>query len=135
MGKLPEHRKVERVHVLDAHPSLAAGLSEDELAAARRYAVADVAKLPPGTYNLSHGDLAELVGAQRPSVSVALKRLAEDELVKRASDSGWMLSHEPPSELRDMRPYKVSAIRAAAAPSADGGPEIEEDFERLVASG
>lgn len=52
---------------------------------------------------LSHSDLAELVGAARPSVSVALKQLADDGLVWRHDDHTWMLSREPPGELRDMR--------------------------------
>jgi CRP/FNR family transcriptional regulator, cyclic AMP receptor protein len=53
---------------------------------------------------LSHSDLAELVGAARPSVSVALKQLADDGLVWRNDTDGtWMLSREPPGELRDMR--------------------------------
>lgn len=73
---------------------------------------------------LSHADLAELVGAQRPSVSVALKRLADSGLIRRAPDNGWLLTHEPPSELRDMRVPK----RPAAA-------DDDRVFERLVASG
>ncbi len=53
---------------------------------------------------LGHADLAELVGAARPSVSTALKELAARGQVWR-SETGrtWMLSMEPPEELRDMR--------------------------------
>jgi CRP-like cAMP-binding protein len=62
---------------------------------------------PEGTHvplPLSHSDLAELVGAARPSVSVALKQLSEEKLVWRnEADGSWMLSREPPGELRDMR--------------------------------
>lgn len=64
---------------------------------------------PEGTHvplPLSHADLAELVGAQRPSVSVALKRLSDAGLVGRAADNTWLLSLDPPSELRDMRERK-----------------------------
>ncbi len=92
---------------------------------------------PEGTHVplvLSHADLAELVGAQRPSVSVALKRLADDGLVRRAGDNGWLLSHEPPSELSDMRAHNDSPNGAAAA-SRDDGSGDDEGFERLVASG
>jgi CRP-like cAMP-binding protein len=75
---------------------------------------------PEGTHvplPLSHSDLAELVGAARPSVSVALKQLAEDGLVWRhSSDGSWMLSREPPGELRDML-----ARQAVAA-----GDELDE---------
>jgi CRP-like cAMP-binding protein len=52
---------------------------------------------------LSHSDLAELVGAARPSITAALGELAERGLVRRTSDRAWMLSKEPPNELRDMR--------------------------------
>jgi CRP/FNR family cyclic AMP-dependent transcriptional regulator len=89
---------------------------------------------PEGTHvplALSHADLAELVGAQRPSVSVALKRLADDGLVRRARDNGWLLSHEPPSELSDMRAHKDSPT--AAAEDRDDDPE-DEGYPRLVAS-
>lgn len=95
---------------------------------------------PEGTHvplALSHADLAELVGAQRPSVSVALKRLTDAGQVRRASDNGWLLSHEPPSELRDMRARKGSAGGPAAdEESADDGPEDgDEGVEPLAASG
>jgi CRP/FNR family transcriptional regulator, cyclic AMP receptor protein len=67
---------------------------------------------PDGTHvplPLSHSDLAELVGAARPSVSVALKQLADDGLVWRnEADGTWMLSREPPGELRDMRERRSS---------------------------
>jgi DNA-binding IclR family transcriptional regulator len=53
---------------------------------------------------LSHSDLAELVGAARPSVSVALKQLSDAGLVWRnEADGTWMLTREPPTELCDMR--------------------------------
>lgn len=55
---------------------------------------------------LSHADLAELIGAARPSVSVALKRLADNRRVWRnQSDRTWLLCHEPPDEVRDIRGY------------------------------
>jgi CRP-like cAMP-binding protein len=274
MTKFPDRPSVERVRLLDEDPSLAAGLSEEQLAGARRYAVADVVELTRGTYNprglfgssgllgllvldgmvirqvavgdrhcgelvgpgavlrpwddfgqvaplpfevswrvlketrlaqldrrflativhwpdlietftaraterahtlafnvaihclrhvhlrllallwhladrygrvtpdgthvplaLSHADLAELVGAQRPSVSVALKRLANDGQVRRAADNGWLLSHEPPAELRDMRARKKSDPGALAPAGADAGPPSDEGLERLVARG
>jgi CRP-like cAMP-binding protein len=53
---------------------------------------------------LSHSDLAELVGAARPSVSGALKELAQQGLVRRdEANRGWLLGREPPDEVRDMR--------------------------------
>lgn len=96
---------------------------------------------PEGTHvplPLSHADLAELVGAQRPSVSVALKRLANAGLVRRAEDNGWLLSHEPPSELRDMRTRTSGP--AGGDPddedsAADGPDDDEEDLEPAAANG
>jgi CRP-like cAMP-binding protein len=67
---------------------------------------------PEGTHvplPLSHSDLAELVGAARPSVSVALKQLSNDGVVWRNADGTWMLTREPPGELRDMRERRTEA--------------------------
>lgn len=47
---------------------------------------------------LTHHTLAELVGARRPSVSVALGRLARRGRVRRV-ESGWLLERELPTEL------------------------------------
>lgn len=59
---------------------------------------------------LSHSDLAELIGVARPSVSLSLKELAEKGLVWRnRDDRTWVLSTEPPRELRDMRERRVTA--------------------------
>jgi CRP/FNR family transcriptional regulator, cyclic AMP receptor protein len=59
---------------------------------------------------LSHADLAELVGAARPSVSAALRELADKGLVQRSqTDRGWILTREPPTELRDMRRARTAA--------------------------
>lgn len=45
---------------------------------------------------LSHGVLANLVGARRPSVSRALKDLERAGTVARRSDGTWWLGREPP---------------------------------------
>lgn len=62
---------------------------------------------------LSHGDLAELIGSRRPSVSSRLARLSDAGQVRRRSDRTWLLCGEPPSEVRDMR------IRAQGLPDPD----------------
>ncbi|MFZ0976815.1 MAG: Crp/Fnr family transcriptional regulator [Solirubrobacteraceae bacterium] len=60
---------------------------------------------------LTHEDVAELVGAQRPSVSARLSALsARGELVRRA-DRTWLLPGNPPAELRDSR-ASATAVRA-----------------------
>lgn len=59
---------------------------------------------------LSHADLAELVGAARPSVSTALKDLSEKGQVwRREGERTWMLAPDPPEELRDMRRHQQLA--------------------------
>ncbi len=45
---------------------------------------------------LSHELLAQLVGAQRPSVSRALKELERAKVVARRPDGSWWLGGEPP---------------------------------------
>jgi hypothetical protein len=51
---------------------------------------------------LSHGMLAGIVGARRPTVSTALGVLREQQLVER-TDDGWLLRGEPPEELSQLR--------------------------------
>lgn len=62
---------------------------------------------PAGTVlplTLSHSDLAELIGAARPSVSTALKELEVRGLVHRNSDDrSWLLGREPPDQLETLR--------------------------------
>ncbi len=48
---------------------------------------------------LSHGVLAQLVGAQRPSVSRALKQLERTGLVSRRPDGTWWLRRQPPGSV------------------------------------
>lgn len=46
---------------------------------------------------LTHAVIGQLVGAQRPTVTLALGRLAEDQLLRRSSTGAWILrsdSHE-----------------------------------------
>ncbi|HEV2724113.1 MAG TPA: Crp/Fnr family transcriptional regulator [Thermoleophilaceae bacterium] len=45
---------------------------------------------------LSHELIAQLVGAQRPSVSRALKQLEQAELIARRPDGSWWLGGQPP---------------------------------------
>jgi CRP-like cAMP-binding protein len=49
---------------------------------------------------LSHATLAELVAAQRPSVSIALKQLTEERRIAREAEGGWrLLEAAPPARL------------------------------------
>ncbi len=49
---------------------------------------------------LSHELLAQLVGAQRPSVSRVLKQLERSKLVARRGDGSWWLGGQPPFSAR-----------------------------------
>ena len=50
--------------------------------------------------SLSHELLAQLVGAQRPSVSRVLKQLERSSLVARQADGSWWLGGQPPFSAR-----------------------------------
>ena len=47
-------------------------------------------------FRLSHQTLADLIGARRPTVTVALRELAERELVRRGESGEWILAGSPP---------------------------------------
>ena len=49
---------------------------------------------------LSHQRLADLVGAQRQSVTTAMGGLTRAGAVSRRDDGHWVLHGEPPEELR-----------------------------------
>ncbi|HEY7836315.1 MAG TPA: Crp/Fnr family transcriptional regulator [Solirubrobacteraceae bacterium] len=59
---------------------------------------------------LTHAVLAELAAARRPTVTSALTGLSRRGLV-RSTDSGWVLSGEPPGELSD-----VARLTALSSP-------------------
>jgi CRP/FNR family transcriptional regulator, cyclic AMP receptor protein len=62
---------------------------------------------------LTHQLLAEIVGAERPSVTVALGRLGDRGLVERRGPRSWLLRGGPPDELEHVRDQ--SRGRPAAA--------------------
>lgn len=53
---------------------------------------------------LPHASLGHLIGAKRPTVTLALQRLAERELVRRCEDGTWRLPSAPPPELGALSP-------------------------------
>ena len=53
---------------------------------------------------LQHESLGHLIGAKRSTVTLALQRLAERELVHRRDDGTWRLPSAPPRELCELRP-------------------------------
>jgi CRP/FNR family transcriptional regulator, cyclic AMP receptor protein len=61
---------------------------------------------------LSHRALGHLVGAQRPSVTTALRQLTSEGLVSRAADGTWMLHGSPPETLEELRAAVAGDSRA-----------------------
>jgi CRP/FNR family cyclic AMP-dependent transcriptional regulator len=58
---------------------------------------------------LSHADLAELVGAARPSVSTALKELSSQGCIQRnRADRSWLLASELADRLQEMSENRIS---------------------------
>jgi CRP/FNR family transcriptional regulator, cyclic AMP receptor protein len=47
-------------------------------------------------FRLSHQTLADLVGARRPTVTLALRGLADRDLLERGSGGEWILCGDPP---------------------------------------
>jgi hypothetical protein len=52
---------------------------------------------------LQHESLGHLIGAKRPTVTLALQRLAERDLVQRRDDGTWSLPSTPPEELSELQ--------------------------------
>lgn len=68
---------------------------------------------------LTHQTLGRLVGAQRPSVTTALKQLAAAGTVTRAEDQTWMLHGDPPDTLERLRDESASARARAREEETD----------------
>jgi CRP/FNR family cyclic AMP-dependent transcriptional regulator len=60
---------------------------------------------------LTHRDLAELIGSQRPSVSQKLSELERRGQLIRRPDRTWMLPGDPPDEVRDLRARSGAGAR------------------------
>jgi CRP/FNR family cyclic AMP-dependent transcriptional regulator len=57
---------------------------------------------------LTHEVLGKLVGAQRPSVTSALKELANEGLIVQERRGEWVLRGDPPTQLRRLAPMQES---------------------------
>jgi CRP/FNR family cyclic AMP-dependent transcriptional regulator len=69
---------------------------------------------------LTHALIGQFVGAQRPTVSLALQALAEDRLLRRTSAGVWTLSHDSHQRL-------ASGPRQAVGP----GPTVSMPLQDL----
>jgi CRP/FNR family cyclic AMP-dependent transcriptional regulator len=74
--------------------------------------------------HLTHAMLGRLVGARRPTVSLALKALADDGSIVRREDGSWLLSHEALDGLRaaarEAPPSRAEARLLELAATPDG---------------
>jgi hypothetical protein len=61
--------------------------------------------------NLTHALIADLVAAERPSVSLALTALRDRGLVERDGDDVWHLHGPPPGELDEVRAQATGPLR------------------------
>jgi CRP-like cAMP-binding protein len=56
---------------------------------------------------LTHELLAAVIGARRPSVSAAVSRLIDEDLIRPQPRSRWLLLGRPPVELRDLHQRRL----------------------------
>jgi CRP/FNR family transcriptional regulator, cyclic AMP receptor protein len=75
---------------------------------------------------LTHETLGRLIGARRPTVSLALKDLATDNLLERRGDGSWLLSYEAferlgagPAIPADWQVADARTVEPAVAPAAE----------------
>lgn len=61
--------------------------------------------------NITHALLAEIVAAERPSVTLALSSLRERRLVERDAEHVWHLRGRPPGELDEVRAQAAGPLR------------------------
>jgi CRP-like cAMP-binding protein len=82
---------------------------------------------------LTHDSLARLVGAQRPTVSTALKSLQDAGEVTRRRDGAWVLLPESQERLEKLQ-QRVADVRATIELIQDPDserPAIRDQLERL----
>jgi CRP/FNR family transcriptional regulator, cyclic AMP receptor protein len=75
--------------------------------------------------HLTHETLGRLIGARRPTVSLALKDLAADGMLLRREDGAWMLGYEALERLGGSAaiPRGWQAAEARPVPVDDAAPE------------
>jgi CRP/FNR family transcriptional regulator, cyclic AMP receptor protein len=68
---------------------------------------------------ITHELIGQLIGAQRPTVSLALQALAGEGLLQRTSHDSWMLRHDSREALPEVR--TIGTIHTAEAPDHRDG--------------
>jgi hypothetical protein len=100
-------RMMRRAHALAFHLAVShLKLVEMRLLVVLWYYADRWGRVTPGgvllPLRMTHGLLARIVGARRPSVSTALGRLQERGLVERTENGQWLLKGDPPRELEEL---------------------------------
>lgn len=82
---------------------------------------------------LPHHMLGRLVGARRPTVSLALRELAERGHVRRREDGSWQLARTAPDVLEPLRNGNVprGGLVPARAHDGDGGAVPARDLDAV----
>src|SRR4051795_13624921 len=70
---------------------------------------------------LTHELIGQLIGAQRPTVSLALQALAGEGVLQRAARGPWLLAHDSRNALPNLRPVGPVTTAVALAGGGDGG--------------
>jgi CRP/FNR family cyclic AMP-dependent transcriptional regulator len=71
---------------------------------------------------VTHTLIGQLVGARRPTVSLALQALAEAGLLRREAADAWLLHHESLAGLGPDGARVAGGPAASAPPASDGAP-------------
>jgi CRP/FNR family transcriptional regulator, cyclic AMP receptor protein len=80
---------------------------------------------------ITHELIGQLIGAQRPTVSLAMQALAAEGLLQRTAHGTWMLRHDSRDALPDVRP--IGTIHTATA--GDQGDRDEPDGSLTFVAG
>jgi len=73
----------------------------------------------------THGTLAHMVGAQRPTVSLGLARLTESGLL-RSEGNGWLLAHDSLDAFAEPSPAQGGEAETTADPPAGAEDQLPE---------
>ncbi|MDO8188611.1 Crp/Fnr family transcriptional regulator [Conexibacter sp. JD483] len=73
---------------------------------------------------LTHEMLGQMLGTQRPTVSLALRQLERDGAARRRIDGAWLLPL-PREEIGRLVPHPSGGIRRLAAQEAGGGSDAD----------
>lgn len=91
---------------------------------------------PVGTVlplRLTHDALGSLIGARRPTVTLALRELADRGAIVR-QDQGWLLLEPPPGSTRPSQPLRAPVLTEDLSTGADRGERATEMAENLSGS-